>query len=73
VTCVKAVERMVAVLADSNQAGLLGIEVGDPLMAIERVAYDAEDQPVEYSNDLFRGDRTRVIAWARGEARAARQ
>jgi len=35
-------------------------------MAIERVAYDARDQPVEYSTDLFRGDRTRVIAWAHG-------
>jgi hypothetical protein len=35
-------------------------------MAIERVAYDAADQPLEYSTDLFRGDRTRVIAWAYG-------
>jgi GntR family transcriptional regulator len=63
---VKAVERLVAVLADADQAALLGIEVGDPLMAIERVAYDAADQPLEYSTDLFRGDRTRVIAWAYG-------
>ncbi len=66
VTCVKAVERMVAVLADADQSELLGIKVGDPLMAIERIAYDASDQPVEYSTDLFRGDRTRVIAWAPG-------
>jgi GntR family transcriptional regulator len=62
----KAVERLVAVLADADQASLLGIEVGDPLMAIERIAYDENDQPLEYSNDLFRGDRTRVIAWAYG-------
>jgi GntR family transcriptional regulator len=66
VTCVKAVERMVAVLADADQAELLDIKVGDPLMAIERVAYDASERPVEYSTDLFRGDRTRVIAWALG-------
>jgi GntR family transcriptional regulator len=65
-SAVKAVERMVAVLADADQAALLGIEVGDPLMAIERVAYDGADQPLEYSTDLFRGDRTRVIAWAYG-------
>jgi GntR family transcriptional regulator len=65
-SAVKAVERLVAVLADAGQAALLGIEVGDPLMAIERVAYDAADQPLEYSTDLFRGDRTRVIAWAYG-------
>jgi GntR family transcriptional regulator len=70
VTCVKAVERMVAVLADQEQAGLLGIKVGDPLMAIERIAFDADDQPVEYSNGLFCGDRTRVIAWAHGQAAA---
>src|SRR5579863_3318236 len=65
----KAVERMVAVLADAGQAELLGIKVGDPLMAIERVAYDVAGQPVEYSNDLFCGDRTRVIAWAHGDAK----
>ena len=39
-------------------------------MAIERVAYDADDKPVEYSTDLFRGDRTRVIAWAHGRGPA---
>ena len=65
----KAVERMVAVLADAGQAELLGIKVGDPLMAIERIAYDVAGQPVEYSNDLFCGDRTRVIAWAHGDAK----
>ena len=53
-------------LADADQAALLGVEVGDPLMAIERIAYDAADQPLEYSTDWFRGDRTRVIAWAYG-------
>ena len=65
-TCVKAVERLVAVLADAEQAALLGIEVGDPLMAIERSRTTPDDQPLEYSTDLFRGDRTRVIAWAYG-------
>jgi len=64
VTAVKAVERLVAVLADAQQAVLLGIEVGDPLMAIERIAYDVDERPLEFSSDLFRGDKTRVIAWA---------
>jgi GntR family transcriptional regulator len=63
---VKAVERLVAVLADAGQAALLGIEAGHPLMAIERVAYDPADQPLEYATDLVQGDRTRVIAWAYG-------
>ena len=67
VTCAKAIERMVAVLADHEQSELLGIKVGDPLMAIERVAYDLDDKPVEYSTDLFVGDRTTVIAWAHGK------
>jgi GntR family transcriptional regulator len=66
VVVVKAVERLVAVLADEEQAQLLGISAGDPLMAIERVAYAEDDRPLEYSSDLFRGDRTRVIAWAFG-------
>jgi GntR family transcriptional regulator len=66
VTCAKAIERMVAVLANPEQSDLLGIKVGDPLMAIERVAFDPDDKPVEYSSDLFVGDRTTVIAWAHG-------
>lgn len=60
----RAVERVMAVLADADQATLLGISVGDPLMAIERISYDPHGLPLEYSTDLFRGDRTRVIAWA---------
>lgn len=69
VACVKAIERMVAVLADHEQSELLGIKVGDPLMAIERVAFDLDDKPVEYSTDLFVGDRTTVTAWAHGEVK----
>jgi GntR family transcriptional regulator len=72
VTCVRAIERMVAVLADHEQSELLGIRVGDPLMAIERVTYDSDDTPVEYANDLFVGDRTTVIAWAHGEIKPSR-
>jgi GntR family transcriptional regulator len=71
VKCVKAIDRMVAVLADHEQAQMLGIKVGDPLMAIERVAYDDRERPVEYSTDLFRGDRTTIIAWGHGEADGA--
>jgi GntR family transcriptional regulator len=72
VTCVKAIERMAAVLADREQSELLGIRVGDPLMAIERVAFDLDEKPIEYSTDLFVGDRTTVIAWAHGEIKPSR-
>jgi GntR family transcriptional regulator len=73
VVCVKAVERMVAVLADDDQSSLLGIKVGDPLMAIERITYDPEGKPVEYSTDLFCGDRTRVIAYDAGQVDESRR
>jgi GntR family transcriptional regulator len=63
-TATRAIERMVAVAATEPQAEALGIDVGDPLMAIERVTYDQSGTPFEHSSDLFRGDRTRVIAWA---------
>jgi GntR family transcriptional regulator len=69
VTCAKAIERMVAVLANPEQSELLGIKVGDPLMAIERVAFDPDDKPIEFSSDLFVGDRTTVIAWAHGKVK----
>ena len=72
VMCIKAIERMIAVLADREQSELLGIKVGDPLMAIERVAFDLDEKPVEYSTDLFVGDRTTVIAWAHGEIKPSR-
>jgi GntR family transcriptional regulator len=63
-TATRAVERLTAVLADASQAGVLGIRVGDPMIAIERITYDQTERPLEFSNDLFRGDRTRVTAWA---------
>jgi GntR family transcriptional regulator len=64
----KAVEKLAAVRATGAQAEALGIGVGDPLMAIERVTYGADGTPLEHSSDLFRGDRTRVITWAYGPA-----
>jgi GntR family transcriptional regulator len=62
----KAVERLVAVLANQEQAEALAISVGDPLMAIDRVTFGEDGTALEHSSDLFRGDRTRVIAWAHG-------
>jgi GntR family transcriptional regulator len=64
VVATKAVERLTAVIADEAQAHVLGISAGDPLMAIERVTYDQNRKPFEHSSDVFRGDRTRVLAWA---------
>ncbi|MGH3130877.1 MAG: GntR family transcriptional regulator, partial [Gaiellaceae bacterium] len=58
---VRAVERLEPALAGVEDAAALGIAAGEPLMAVERVAYAASGRPVELSRDLFRGDRVRVV------------
>lgn len=48
--------------ADPVNANLLGIEVGLPLLLIQRTAWDASGRPVEWTRSLFRGDRFRFVA-----------
>ncbi len=43
--------------ATLEEAKLLGIEEGAPVFDISRVTYDQEQQPVEYLESLWRGDR----------------
>ena len=59
-----AVERLEPVLAGELEAEALEVLVGAPLMLVERTAYAAGGVAVEFARDLFRGDRTRVVAWA---------
>jgi GntR family transcriptional regulator len=59
----RAVERLEPTLARPDEAAALEIEAGAPLMLVERVAYAADGVPIEFSRDLFRGDRTRVVVW----------
>ena len=66
---VRAVERIEPVLADSDEAAALGLRVGAPLMLVDRVAYDDEGLAVETARDVFRGDRTRIVAWTSELAR----
>jgi GntR family transcriptional regulator len=47
VTIQTAVEKLRAVKADRPDAEPLGIKAGAPLLEIERVAFDLEDEPVE--------------------------
>jgi GntR family transcriptional regulator len=58
-----AVERLEPVLAGELEAGLLEVAAGAPLMLVERTAYATAGAPVEFARDLFRGDRTRIVAW----------
>ena len=59
-----AVERLEPVLAAEVEADTLDVAVGAPLMLVERTAYSAGGVAVEFARDLFRGDRTRIVAWA---------
>ncbi len=59
----RARESLEPVIAGVREAEALEVEEGAPLMPVERTAYAADGQPVEYARDLFRGDRTRVVLW----------
>ena len=60
---VRAVERIEPVLADVDEADALGVPLGAPLMLVDRTAYDSAGLAVETARDVFRGDRTRIVAW----------
>jgi GntR family transcriptional regulator len=48
-----------AVLANENEAELLGVERGAPLLMLDSISYSEKDQPIEYFHALHRGDRSR--------------
>jgi GntR family transcriptional regulator len=48
VTIARATEHLRAVAAADDDAELLGVAAGAPLLEIDRVAYDLEDRPVEW-------------------------
>lgn len=49
------------VSATEEEAHLLNVAEGAPLLSITRTSCDATDAPFEYSYDLFRADRTRIV------------
>ncbi|HNM97356.1 MAG TPA: GntR family transcriptional regulator [Marmoricola sp.] len=62
----EALEHLEVVRATADQAALLGIEPGEPLMLITRTTNDAEGVVFEYSQDYFRADRIRVSVRVQG-------
>lgn len=46
--------------ASRAEGELLGQPAGTPMLKLERTGYDQHERAVEYSVDLFRGDRTRL-------------
>lgn len=60
VTLADAEETIEVVHATDDEASLLSIDAGDPLVSITRTAFEADGTPIEYSHDLFRSDRVRI-------------
>lgn len=56
-----AEEIIEVVHATEEEAALLSITVGDALLGITRTTYDTDGVPIEFSNDLFRSDRTQIM------------
>lgn len=48
VRMIRAEEKLKAVLANQQEADVLGIEKGFPLLSIERVSYTYDDKPMEW-------------------------
>jgi GntR family transcriptional regulator len=53
VRMINAEERLRAVGADAKSAELLGVNVGDPLLLVERTAYSYGNKPVEWRRGLY--------------------
>ncbi len=64
---VRALQRLRAVVAAEREAELLRVELGSPLLYIERVAYLQDGRPVEFTRSYYRGDRYDFVAELRGE------
>ena len=71
----EAEELIEVVHATDAEASVLAVEVGVPLLSITRTPRDADNVPFEFSQDLFRSDRTRIAVRTpgRGVSRLARQ
>jgi GntR family transcriptional regulator len=61
------VEHLEVVDASAEEAGLLGVSVRTPLLAITRTSSTSDGVPFEFSQDLFRADRTRVTFRTRAD------
>jgi GntR family transcriptional regulator len=68
----EAVERIEVVTASADEAMVLDVAAGAPLLAITRTTTDRDGEPIEFSHDLFRGDRTRIVVHTPGHGGVAR-
>ena len=56
VRMVRADEKLRAVSANADQAGLLDLAEGDPLLSVERLSYTYNDAPMELRRGFYRTD-----------------
>ncbi|MFI6443119.1 GntR family transcriptional regulator [Kitasatospora sp. NPDC050543] len=61
VTVAEAEETIETTLADPREAGLLGSDLGLPMLQLSRHSFDAEGNPVEWVRSIYRGDRYKFI------------
>ena len=63
----EAVERIEVVAASPEEAMILDVPAGAPLLSITRTTTDGQGEPFEFSHDLFRSDRTRIVVRTPGD------
>jgi GntR family transcriptional regulator len=63
----EAVERIEVVAASPEEAMILDVSAGAPLLSITRTTSDEQGEPFEFSHDLFRSDRTRIVVRTPGD------
>ena len=61
ISVTRARQSLEPVVAAEYEAELLQVNPGAPLMLEQRLSFDQDDQPIEYGNDLYRGDRFRFV------------
>lgn len=59
---VRALQRLRAAVANAEEARLLGVPPGSPILHIERRAFLANGRPIEVTTSSYRGDRYDFIA-----------
>lgn len=57
----EVVEHLEVAEASADEAALLAVSPGAPLLAITRTSTTSAGVPFEFSHDLFRADRTRIV------------
>src|SRR5580693_89678 len=58
----EAEETIETVLAGPEDARLLGVDVGLPLLLLSRHALDVDGRPVEWAQSWYRGDRYKFVS-----------